>query len=368
LKKIIEKVSRRRFLATAKILTRRIFACASACRVLRLRFRRLKTPLDHRLLRTFSIFCFSFFISLTFSHTAYTEIIDRIAAIVNDRVITLSELNDFQVTRQRSIEEKEARKLSKEELRQRVLDELIDDALFEQALEEAKIEVTDDDLARAINNILKQNQISLPLLQEELKRKGIGYEQYKKQIRLEIRKLKFMNQVIGPQVKISDQDLRDYYQQHQEKFRGVHEAHIAQIFLPVEGITSQEQFDTLVKQAYSLSQDASKTKNAFAQLAKKHSKDAYAEKGGDLGMVNLKSLAPEISRAVHMLQVGEVSRPIVTEKAIFIVKLIALPTLSSADFERLREEIYDVLYEERIQEALNNYLSQQRHKAFIDIR
>src|SRR3990167_8772318 len=50
----LEKVSRRRCLTTAKILRRQIFACASAYWILRLRFQCLKTPLNNRLLRTFS--------------------------------------------------------------------------------------------------------------------------------------------------------------------------------------------------------------------------------------------------------------------------------------------------------------------------
>ncbi len=303
---------------------------------------------------------------LAFARPVRAEIIDRIVAIVNDSVITQVELNRTleQVTKG---ETRKKAAVPNEMQRRQVLEGLIDERLFNQLVLEAKIEVTEDDLARAIANVLYQNKMTIEQLRGEIARKGMAFSEYKKDIEQEIKRIKYINQVIGPQVKITDQDLRDFYQQHQEQFRGQHNAHIAEIAMPLAGITSQEQFEALYKTARGIVVSARKSSD-FSGLAKKHSKGPNATEGGDLGMISLKDLPEEVAAVVRTLKVGQVSAPILTPNAIIIVKLISLPELSAEDFDRLREEIYSQVYDERIEETLNSYLLRQRQRAFIEIR
>lgn len=271
-------------------------------------------------------------------------VVDRIVATVNSEVITLSDLQDA--------EGAQGRAAGGEERKKKILDELIDDLLFQQALKETKIEVTDEDVSRAISNILSQNRITLNQLVSELSSKGISYEHYRKQMEREIRKVKFINQVIGPQVKISEQDLRDYYQKQQERFRGSHRAHIAEAVIPLGDVTSQDEFDRRFAEAQKLAKRPQEKEGRFT----------------DLGDVDLKSLDPLVASAVRRLKIGEVSPPIVSPERIVVVRLIALPEISAKDFEKLRDDIYNALYDERVGEELGNYLLQQRRRAYIDLR
>lgn len=295
---------------------------------------------------------------LAASAPARAEVINGIAAIVNDEVITETELS-------RAIERsrKGTGAQPNADERSEVLGRLVDNILMDQLVEDAKIVVSDDDLARAIAGVLHDNQMSLEQLRSELAAKGTTYEMYKQDMAREIKRVKFLNQVIGPQVKITDQDLRDYYQRNQDKFRGGHEAHIAEIVLPLEGIATQADFDALRDLAVSIVAKARQGKN-FAELASKHSKGP----AGDLGMVDLKSLPPAVSQTVRRMQVGQVSQPLLVDNAIVIVKVISLPEISADDFDRTRDDIYAALYDERIEETLYSYLSKERQKAFIDIR
>lgn len=299
---------------------------------------------------------------LVASASASAEVINRITAIVNDEVITETELN-------RAIErsKKETGTKPNSDERSEMLGRLIDNALMDQLVAEAKITVSDDDLARAIAGVLHDNQMSLEQLKSELSSKGTTYERYKDDMSREIKRVKFLNQVIGPQVKITDQDLRDYYQRHQDQFRGSHEAHIAEIVLPLTGVSTQGEFEALRDQALSIVAKARQGKN-FAELASKYSKGPAAESGGDLGTVDLKNLPPLVGATVRKMQVGQISQPLLVDNAIAIVKVISLPEISAGDFERTRDDIYAALYDERIEETLYSYLSKERQKAFIDIR
>ncbi len=300
---------------------------------------------------------------LTAAPPAQAKTINRIAAIVNSEVITEAEVD----RRMAAEGVGSKRDLDGKSRRRAVIDSLINDRLMEQILKNSKIEVTEEDLAMAIANVLHTSGMTIDQLRAEVAAKGMTYDDYKKEVEDQIRRIKFISQVIGPQVKITEQDIRDYYQRHQEDFRGSSKAHIAQIFLPFEGIGSQEQAEALRDLAISISAQARKGRS-FKELAAKHSKGPAADTGGDLGTVSLKDLPPAVADTVRMMKVGDVSNPIFTEQGLMIVKLVSLPELSPEDFRASHDRIYQAIFEERAEETLNAYLQKERQKAFIEIR
>lgn len=144
------------------------------------------------------------------------EMVDRIVAVVNNEVITLSELEEVIDTRRtfgRPMAE-----LEMQNARREALDGLIDDILLKNAVEEAKIEITDDDLGRAVATVLQQNKISPEQLKADIARQGISYETYKSQLAEHIKMIKFINQMIRSQIKLTDRELRDYYDRNKDVF------------------------------------------------------------------------------------------------------------------------------------------------------
>jgi len=288
--------------------------------------------------------------------------VDSIAAIVNDGVITRREVDRAIV----KAHGKKKKKIEDHERRQ-VLNNLIDDMLFDQLVAKASIVITDDELAKAIAGVLYQNKMTIEQLRKELYAKGMTYDEYKKDVEKQIKRIKFVNQVIGPQVKITDQDLRDYYQKHQEQFRGSHNAHIAQIIFPLANVATQAEFEKIRKDAMTVVSQARKGRS-FKKLAEKYSKGPNVTSGGDLGMVDLKDLPQIVADTVRTMKIGDVSKPIFTGRALVIVKLISLPEISAADFDKMRDNIYGAMYDSRMDQTLNSYILKERQKAYIDIR
>jgi len=288
--------------------------------------------------------------------------INRIAAVVNDEVIT-----EMEVERAISRKNRESKPGQQKPDRQKAINELVDNMLFDQIISKASIAVSEEDMARAIAGVLHENRITLDKLRAELAQKGMSYEEYKKDIEKEIKRIKYINQVIGPKVKISDQDLRDFYQRNQEMFRGRHSAHLGQIVIPLEGLATETQFLEIRDMALSIVAKARQGKS-FTELAIKHSKGPNAEQGGDLGMIDLKNLPQAVAQAVHGMRVGGISNPIFANNSLIIIKVISLPEISAEDFEKLRDDIYAALYESKIEETFNNYMLQERQKAYIDVR
>jgi peptidyl-prolyl cis-trans isomerase SurA len=118
------------------------------------------------------------------------EVVDRIVAIVGDEIITLSD-----VKRVEGRGKKEA------------LNSLIREKLFQSEIERLEIKVTEDEMARAIQEVLYRNRITVDELKRELQGKGMTYDAYKVDLAREIQKMKFLGQVIYPRIKISEDEV-----------------------------------------------------------------------------------------------------------------------------------------------------------------
>lgn len=130
--------------------------------------------------------------------------VDRVVAVVNSEAITRYELD-------------RAAAVNKKLPSQQILDNIIHQKLLEQEIEKSKTEVTDDELARGVANVLVQNGVTIEELQMELSAKGISFDSFKDQIRREIRQGKFIQQTVGANVQITDRDIEFYKNDHPEK-------------------------------------------------------------------------------------------------------------------------------------------------------
>lgn len=299
--------------------------------------------------------------------TVHAETVDRVVAVVGSEVITLYDLDRAMAPYLNEIKKAKNKDSKFKEIRLEVLSRLVDDLLLRQAVAESKVVATDDDLARAIRNVLAQNHITIEILKDELARKGISFDSYRDQLRKDIQRIKFVNQEIGLRVKISDQDLRDYYERHMDEFGAHQSVHIAQIVLPFDETTTDTTLSELKAKADEISSQA-RSGSSFSELAKKHSKGANAENGGDLGIVDPSSLMPEITDVIQSMNVGEVSRPILSSAGIHIIKLIDRAMPKTSDFEKLKDRIYSKMYDKRVAEELRQYLSELRKKMYVEIR
>jgi peptidyl-prolyl cis-trans isomerase SurA len=108
-------------------------------------------------------------------------------------------------------------------------------------------------------------------------------------------------------------------------------------------------------------------KTDFAQLARVHSEDTSASKGGDLGWLSPGDTVPEFERAMNALKVGEVSDPVRTP---FGWHLIQVLERRSADVgkDRQRREAREAIRNRKIDEAFQEWIRQTRDRAYVEIR
>jgi peptidyl-prolyl cis-trans isomerase SurA len=105
----------------------------------------------------------------------------------------------------------------------------------------------------------------------------------------------------------------------------------------------------------------------FGEMARVHSDDASAARGGELDWVYPGDTVPDFERAFQELQVGEISEPVRTP---FGVHLIQVLERRSADMslERRRLQARQALRERKGDEAYNEWLRQLRDTIYVELR
>ncbi len=128
------------------------------------------------------------------------ETVDRVVAVIGSEIITQSDVRNFSTQRSSN-----ARLMGVQA--KNPLEMLIRDHLLTQEMERLGIAATDQDIDGAIQEVLARNRITLDLLKGELVRKGMTLEKYRKDLGDQIRRMKFMGQVIFPRIKITEEEL-----------------------------------------------------------------------------------------------------------------------------------------------------------------
>lgn len=287
-------------------------------------------------------------------------VVDRIVAVVNDDIITLRELEQAAAPLA-SGRDDEGQAL----VRRNVLDQMIADRLLQQQIEEAKIEVTDPEVDRAFQDVLRQNSITEEDLRSAVTARGMSMGQYREDLRRQLKRLKIIDLKVRQRVVVPDTALREAYQQETagdavEKFITLR--HL--FFRSDESKRSRNSARTRAQAARKRILGG----EDFAAVAKAVSEGPTAKQGGDLGEVSEKGLLPALAASVRKLPVGQVSAPIVTDNGVHIVEVLSRATRPPRSFESMRGKLYQRLVQKETERQMAIWLKEIRRSGSVEVR
>ncbi len=147
-------------------------------------------------------------LSLLLSSAAFAEVVDRVVAVVGNEVITMSDVKKFSASR--TANPKLAANTASgagPAVSHEPLDLLIREKILKLEMERLNIAVTEADIDLGVKDVLTRNAIPLEALKAELTRKGMSYEQYRKDLGEQMKQMRFLSQVIFPRIKLSEDEL-----------------------------------------------------------------------------------------------------------------------------------------------------------------
>ena len=215
------------------------------------------------------------------------EIVDRIVAVVNDDVITLTELNALikpYVEKIRTLgyaPDKEKALIFK--VRDSMLQRLIDEKIEDQEIKRAKIEISDQQIDQAIERIKQTNYYTDEDLRAGLAKDGMTMKEYRDRIKEQILRARLVDLNVKSKVVITKEDIKAYYKKHLDKYGGKQKYHLRNIIMKVPDFAdSKKRLEIKAKMDEIF--EKLKAGQSFEDLAKKYSESSAASDGGDLGM------------------------------------------------------------------------------------
>ncbi|MBI5237198.1 MAG: peptidyl-prolyl cis-trans isomerase [Deltaproteobacteria bacterium] len=293
---------------------------------------------------------------------AGAEVVDRIVAIINDSVITLSELNAATAIALDKFDledKKDSKKMI--EVKSKILDTLIEQKLVKQASDKAGIDISEREIDNAVEDIKRQNNLTQETLLLALAQSGLTMREYRDQLKEQIRQVKFINKEFRSKISILPEDIDDYYKSHRDEFFGPSAFRVNMIFIPGSDQSVADEKLKLVKEGLSRGED-------FRDLASHYSEGPSASMGGDMGYLKSGEMDKAIEEAARKLKVNEISAPINTPEGIYFIQLadVTAPVLRPLD--EVRDYIQDKLFKKVMDERFNFWIKEVKKFAHIEIR
>lgn len=284
-----------------------------------------------------------------------TEVIDRIVAVVNDDLITLSDLNRYISSIPPGTAEID---------RDRVLNDLVEQMILEQEAAKLGITVSDPEIDMSIENIRTKAGMSHEQMEEMLKKENLTKEQFRKQWRLQIISGKLVNSIVKGRVAVTDDEIENLYKEYYGNIENSDEVQIAHILISV----NEQQPEQALEKASRIAELA-KSGNDFSKLVAEYSDDTFSkEKEGVLGYFKKGELVSELEAVVAITEVGEVSGPVQTASGFHIIKVLNRNTLDSNSVDTYREQLRQEIYKKKVAEELQKYIATMRENAYIEIK
>jgi peptidyl-prolyl cis-trans isomerase SurA len=303
-------------------------------------------------------------------HEVYGAVIDRVVAVVNGDVITLSELEEKSKPVLERYENERPADLegSRRQILAQLLSQLIDEHLVQEEIEQLGIKVDDGEIEETIARICEQNNMTRDELVARLSSDGVSLDDYKRQLTEQIQRSRLVHTQVQAKIVITDEQIEAYMKEHPAA--GVTQE--ATYLLQHICVVPKDANDPAAREAARARADSAlgalKKGEAFEAVARQYSDLPSAADGGYLGAFTLNEMAPFVEEAVRGLKQGEFSGVIDTPAGwqIFCLKDIAQPGDSGMSPAR-REDVRQNLYREQINARFEEWLKELRTKSAIRI-
>jgi peptidyl-prolyl cis-trans isomerase SurA len=297
---------------------------------------------------------------------AVAEPIERVVAVVNDEAVLLSDLRRratpyLEHALRGTVSEVE-RKTRIKQLYEQLAQQLIDDELIEQSARKMMITVASLEVDQAIDNVRRQSGLEEPRFWEAVREQGFTDAQYRQDVRKQLLRLKVINQRVRSRVNISEETVRETYEDRVRQGRRSQRFRAAHIFFALPETASATMVSEVSKQAEQLRSKLTAVES-FDAAAKDHG-------GGELGWLDQGDLPNVLEDTLLGLNVGEIGAPVRGPSGIhiFLVRERQAGKDAQPPFEEQKAAIQRELLDKAMQRQEELFLKGLRREAVITMR
>jgi peptidyl-prolyl cis-trans isomerase SurA len=303
--------------------------------------------------------------------SAHAELVDRVAAVVNNDIIPLSEVQKRaapELARLPPQPDAEARAKARDQVLKNALDQIIADRLLDADSKELNITVTEQEVQLGIADVRQQNNLSEAQFEQELRAAGYTPQSYVDFMRKQLVRLKLLQQRIRSKIKLSEADLRAEYGRYAKREGTEVEIHARHLVVQLPQNASPAQVEQALKKALALMKEARNPGVDFAKLAKQKSEGPSAPDGGDLGYFRRGTMMPEFEHTAFALEDGQVSEPVRTRFGWHVIKVEERRPIGVKTFEEMKPALQEKLYREQLERLTEQHVQSLRSAAVVEVK
>lgn len=253
------------------------------------------------------------------AHATQVLPVDRVIAVVNNEVITERELYNRLVTaRNRLLAQNQPLANNEERLRRELLEQIILERAESQHASELGIQVTEQQIDRAIETIAKENKLSAVELTERLASEGVTQQMFRADVRNQIVRARIRETVIQSRITVSDADIDAQLLARSGAGALQPQYNVRQVFVRVPEGSSESTVDELKANIELL-----RTRLLQGEAVDVVALDASdAPDNGNLGWRQLKDLPEIFAREVREMKAGDFSPVVRSPAGLHVLQLI----------------------------------------------
>lgn len=281
------------------------------------------------------------------------QLLDRIAAVVNGRVIAYSEV------------EERATLMPAGSLGA-ALDDLIDEQLLESEIEAQQVEISDVQVDAALAEIRRQNRLEEKQFKQALAAQGFEWDAYREEVRKQLQRRQVLTAEVQAKVQVTDEDVQSELSRVGES--ASIELRARHILLKVAPDAAEGEIEAERQKLLEARRRIVEDDFDFSDLAKEMSQDSSAKDGGDLGWFGRGLMVPAFEDAAYALKPGELTAPVRTRFGWHLIKVEARRQVSDADRAKSREAARQRLFQIELAKLTRAFLDSLRKNAVIEIK
>jgi peptidyl-prolyl cis-trans isomerase SurA len=302
---------------------------------------------------------------LAFSGQAEPTLLNGVAVIVNDAVITYKEVftamaDDEEFLVRRYASQPQVLEQKRRELMQERIELLVETRLILDEFKKAGYNLPESVIEERVNKDIRSYGNRLTLM-KTLQAKGLTYESYRKRKRDEVIVMAMSEHFVPHDPVVSPHRMETYYRENLERFRLPDQVKIRMIEL-----TNRPNDTAFFSKKLAEEITAKLDEGApFEEMAKIYSQGSKASAGGDFGWVDKKFLRPELAEKAFALQAGERSAVIETPEACYILLVEETRPSYVRPLSEVRDEVENTLKSEEIKRLHKRWIERLKQKSFI---
>ena len=299
---------------------------------------------------------------------AEARLLDRVAAVVNDEMIPYSEVLERAAPEIAALEsEGQATAEKRRSALRHALDELIADRLLVAEEHNAGVEVTDQEVEMAVDDVRRQNNMDSATFERALAAKGQSFTSFKDKMRRDLAAMKLIGQKVRSKIKVTDEDVKAEYARQAKLDQQDVEVHARHIVIQVAKDASKEVEREAYERALALAKRA-RAGEDFQALARQYSEGPSKADGGDVGFFKRGEMVAAFDQVAFSLKPGEVSDPVRSPFGWHVIQVVERRAGAPKPFDQVKDQLKDRLWREQMQRHTEQYVADLRKQAVVEVR